>query len=71
MHVKIRGWRPGLLTIDLMVAIKDARGLGLTEARRIAHAIVDNEPFDFEFDSVEKGEAFQKKISDLGVITED
>ena len=70
MLVKVRGWRPGLITIDLINAIKEAQSLGLAESRRLAHAIVDNEPIDFEFESPESAEQFREKITALGVITE-
>lgn len=71
MLVKARGWRPGLITIELIQLIKDERGLGLIEARKLAHAIVDDEPINFEFDSAERGILFREKLESLGVKTED
>lgn len=71
MLVKAQGWHPGLITIDLIKMIQEERSLGLAEARRLAHAIVDNEAIDFEFESPEMAARFREKLRVLGVITQE
>lgn len=68
--VKIRGWRPGLIAIDLIQLIQTEQSIGLTEARRLAHAIIDNDPIEFEFETEERAELFRAKLHELGVKTE-
>ena len=71
MLMKAQGWHPGLIALDLTKAIQQELGVGLIEARRLSHAIVDNESVDFEFESPEMAARFREKLRVLGVITQE